>query len=132
MISFKQFMSEAYEELAEALITFAGQAYPKFGNVVILAGGAGSGKGFVKDKLVGIEGFNFDVDALKSLVMRTPSLVDKIKDAFGVDPTQLNLRNPSDVAKLHEIIGDELKLDDKRKKCYLHLYFLRIHQESPI
>lgn len=116
MITFKQFIAESYEDLNEALITFAGQAYPKFGNVVILAGGAGSGKGFVKDKLVGVEGFNFDVDELKSLAMRTPQLVDKIKTQFGVDPTKLNLKNPGDVAKLHEIIGDELKLDDKRKK----------------
>lgn len=31
-------------ELEEALITFGGKAYPKFGTVVIQAGGAGSGK----------------------------------------------------------------------------------------
>jgi hypothetical protein len=67
MLSFKQYLNENLSELTEALITFSGQAYPKFGNVVILAGGAGSGKGFVKDKLIGIEGFNFDVDELKSL-----------------------------------------------------------------
>lgn len=41
MKSFKDFTS-----LDEALITFGGKAYPKFGQVVILAGGAGSGKGF--------------------------------------------------------------------------------------
>ena len=38
MKSFKDFTS-----LDEALITFGGKAYPKFGQVVILAGGAGSG-----------------------------------------------------------------------------------------
>lgn len=117
MLSFKQYLNENLSALTEALITFSGQAYPKFGNVVILAGGAGSGKGFVKDKLIGIEGFNFDVDELKSLSMRTPKLVQKIKNQFGVDPSSLNLKNPTDVAKLHEIIGDELKLDDRRKKA---------------
>ncbi len=52
MLSFNNFMKESFSELSEALITFAGQAYPKFGNVIILAGGAGSGKGFIKDKLI--------------------------------------------------------------------------------
>ena len=36
-------------QLQEALITFGGKPYPKFGNIVILAGGAGSGKGFIRD-----------------------------------------------------------------------------------
>ena len=35
-----------HKSLQEKLITFGKKAYPKFGNVVILAGGAGSGKGF--------------------------------------------------------------------------------------
>lgn len=116
MLSFTNFMKESFSELSEALITFAGQAYPKFGNVIILAGGAGSGKGFVKDKLIGAEGYNFDVDALKSLAMRTPKLIEKIKNEFGVDPSALDLKKPSDVEKLHDIIGTSLELDDKRKK----------------
>jgi hypothetical protein len=116
MLSFYNFMKESFSDLSEALITFAGQAYPKFGNVIILAGGAGSGKGFVKDKLIGAEGYNFDVDSLKSLSMRTPKLIELIKKEFGVDPSQLDLKKPEDVAKLHEIIGDALQLDDKRTK----------------
>lgn len=117
MLSFHSFIQESFADLTEALITFAGQAYPKFGNVIILAGGAGSGKGFVKDKLIGAEGYNFDVDELKSLSMRTPKLVELIKKQFGVDPSKLDLKKPEDVAKLHEIIGDALQLDDKRKQA---------------
>lgn len=117
MLSFNQFVTESFSDLTEALITFAGQTYPKFGNVIILAGGAGSGKGFVKDKLIGAEGYNFDVDELKSLSMRTPNIIEKIKKEFGVDPSKLNLKKPDDVAKLHEIIGDAMKLDDKRKQA---------------
>jgi len=116
MLSFNSFIKESFSDLTEALITFAGQAYPKFGNVIILAGGAGSGKGFVKDKLIGAEGYNFDVDELKSLSMRTPKIVDRIQKEFGVDPSKLDLKKPDDVAKLHEIIGDALQLDDKRKQ----------------
>lgn len=110
------FTFNEYNQLTEALITFAGKAYPKFGNVVIMAGGAGSGKGFVKDKLVGMEGFVFDVDRMKSLAMKAPKLRSKVKDEFGVDLSNLNLKNSDDVFKLHAIIGDELKLDDKKLK----------------
>ena len=80
MLSFEKFMTEEYGELSEKLITFAKQAYPKFGNILILAGGAGSGKGFIKDKLVGMEGFTFDVDALKTLAAKTPAIAKKVKD----------------------------------------------------
>jgi predicted kinase len=116
MLSFYSFIQESFSDLTEALITFAGQAYPKFGNVIILAGGAGSGKGFIKNKLIGAEGYNFDVDQLKSLSMRTPKIIERIKTEFGLDPSKLDLKKPEDVAKLHEIIGDSLNLDDKRKQ----------------
>ena len=119
MLSLKSFLKEERLELIEKLITFAGQAYPKFGNIVIMAGGAGSGKGFVKDKLVGLEGYTFDVDQLKSLASKTPAIVKKIKDEMGIDLKDLaaNLKNPENVAKLHEIIGGYLGLDDARQKA---------------
>jgi hypothetical protein len=75
-----EYIKEQYDILLEKLITFGGQAYPNFGNVVIMAGGAGSGKGFVKDNLVGMEGFVFDVDELKTLAAKTPMIIKKIKD----------------------------------------------------
>ena len=120
MLSFKNYLAEEQQELIEKLITFGGQAYPKFGNIIIMAGGAGSGKGFVKDNLIGAEGFVFDVDALKSLASKTPAIRKKVKDELGVDLENLaaNLKNPDNVAKLHEIIGDYLNLDDKRMKAF--------------
>lgn len=113
-----EMLTEEYGLLAEKLITFAKQAYPKFGNVVIMAGGAGSGKGFVKDKLVGIEGYTFDVDALKTMASRTMAIAKKVKEEIGVDMAELsaNLKNPENVSKLHEIISGYLGLDDKRLK----------------
>lgn len=113
-----EYVSEQYDVLLEKLITFGGQAYPKFGNVIIMAGGAGSGKGFVKDKLVGAEGFTFDVDALKTLAAATPAIQKRVKKDMGVDIADLaaNLKTPENVSKMHEIIGDYLKLDDRRTK----------------
>lgn len=62
----------------EALITFGGKAYPKSGHVVILAGGAGSGKGFILNKLLGIEGKVFDVDMVKSLSLKRMDFLDRL------------------------------------------------------
>jgi len=113
-----EMLSENAEALMEKLITFGGKAYPKFGNIVIMAGGAGSGKGFVKDNLVGIEGKVFDVDELKTLAAKTPAIRKKVKDELGVDLGALasNLKDPENVGKLHSIIGDYLNLDNKVKK----------------
>lgn len=122
MLSFTQYINEM-QQLSEALITFGGKAYPRFNNVVILAGGAGSGKGFIKEKLVGIEGYNFDVDELKLLAVRTPGLIKKIKDEMGFDISNLDpkkhknaLKDEKNVGKLHAIIGDFLELDDNKLK----------------
>ncbi len=119
MLTFEKFMAEEYGELSEKLITFAKQAYPKFGNILILAGGAGSGKGFVKDKLVGLEGYTFDVDALKTLASKTPAIIKKVKDELGDDLSVLgaNLKTPENVGRLHAIIGEYLNLDDKRTQA---------------
>ena len=113
-----EMLEESYDMLIEKLITFGGKAYPKYGNVVIMAGGAGSGKGFVKDKLVGIEGKVFDVDELKSLASKTPAIQKRVKDELGVDLADLasDLKNPENVSKLHEIIGDYLKVSDRQTK----------------
>jgi hypothetical protein len=83
-----------------------------------MAGGAGSGKGFILGKLVGAEGKVLDVDELKTLASKTPAIIKRVKDELGVDLPQLakSLKNPDNVGKLHGIMGDYLKLDSKREK----------------
>jgi len=118
MLGFQDFHDKTQiEELCEALITFGGKAYPKFNNVIIMAGGAGSGKGFVLSNLVGAEGYVFDVDALKTLASKSKLLQDRVKKEFGDDLTQLaaNLKKPENVSRLHEII-DGLGISDRRTK----------------
>ena len=111
-----EYVQEQYDILFEKLITFGGKAYPQFGNIVIMAGGAGSGKGFVKDSLVGIEGKVFDVDELKRLAAAVPAIQKKIQSELGLDLKNIasDLKKPENVSKLHEIIGDYLNLDDKK------------------
>lgn len=119
MESFKEYMLNE-EELKEALITFSKQAYPKFNTVVIMAGGAGSGKGFVLSNLVGVEGYTFDVDAVKTLSMAAKGITHKIKQKFGKDISKFDLKNPSNVADLHAFVSGffgEYGIDDARKKA---------------
>lgn len=115
----EEYLSEQYDVLLEKLITFGGQAYPKFGNIVIMAGGAGSGKGFIKNKLVGIEGKTFDVDELKGAAAASPAIQARIKKELGLDIQKIgaDLKKPENVAKMHQIVGDYLDLDNRVKKA---------------
>ena len=127
MQSFNSFLKEEVllaeeqaEMLMEKLITFGGKAYPKYGHIVLMAGGAGSGKGFILSNLVGVEGKVFDVDELKSLASRTPAIKKKIKDEMGIDMEELasNLKNPENVGKLHDIIANVLKVDKRKEQAF--------------
>lgn len=112
-----EMLHESSEMIFEKLITLGGKAYPKFGNVVIMAGGAGSGKGFISSNLLGIEGKVFDVDALKSLSLRAKKIGELAKEKFGVDLGAMDLRNPDNVGTLHDIIGNELNLPKKQQSA---------------
>ena len=109
------YLSEQYDILIEKMITFGGKTSPKYGNVVILAGGMASGKGFVKSNLIGVDGYSFDPDALKPLVASAPKLVKMIKKEFGRDvPALAADMNPKNATILHNLIGKQLKIGDRR------------------
>lgn len=108
MISFLE-----HKELQEKLIVFGKKAYPKFGNVVILAGGAGSGKGFQLEKLLGIEGKVFDVDKLKELAVKSEKFAKQIKDETGQDLKTFDMRDSDKVSKLHDILSSVYNLPKK-------------------
>jgi hypothetical protein len=114
MNGLEHFLNES-EELNEKLITFGGKAYPKFGNAVLLAGGAGSGKGFVKDKLLGIEGQVYDVDEVKQLALKSDMIKKMAEKETGKDISKFDLKNPDDVSTLHTILDETLNVIDKRK-----------------
>lgn len=103
-------------ELLEKLMTFGGRVYPKFGNIVILAGGAGSGKGFTLANLIGIEGKVFDVDKLKSLAMKSKNISNRIKKEQGIDVSTFDLKNPDNVARLHNILDGEYNIPDRNQR----------------
>ena len=105
-MNFKSYLNE--ENLDEALITF-GNKRPKYNQAVIIAGGAGSGKGFVIENLIGIQAKVLDVDQIKGMIIHpgTPKLNKKILAKYGIDVTKMDLRNPEEVSKLHQI-NDEM------------------------
>lgn len=114
MLNFQEFMNEL---LLEKLMIFGKRAYPKFGHVVILAGGAGSGKGYQRENLLGIEGKVFDVDELKKMVIKSTKLAQQIKDETGQDIKSINLRIPANVSRMHEIIGDMYNIPNKHQQA---------------
>ncbi len=105
-MGFKLYYSEKL--LIEKLITFGGKAYPKNGNIVILMGGSGSGKGYQIKNLLGIEGKIIDVDRLKELALKSPLMRTKYPELKTV-----NLKNPEDVFRVHDIVNKKEKLNKK-------------------
>ena len=72
----------------------------KYGQVVFLAGGAGSGKGFAAKNFMEGEKFKIrDVDEWKNIFLRIAVLKKKYKEI-----RHLKMRNPNDVATLHQWI----------------------------
>lgn len=83
-------------ETEERVVKFRGEVYPKFGQAVILAGGSGSGKGFVQSSgIIPLDAKVFDVDKLKELYLKAQER-GKIDD-----PKNYDMRNPEDVSALH-------------------------------
>lgn len=125
----------------EAGLTVGDAIYPKNNNVLILAGGAGSGKGFVTDKIIFFEGKKFDVDELKLgfLKFKDDKKYQKMFDEFidTIDPSQkkayetvqqfvkegrkgldeLNLKNTLHTSVLHFFVA-WTGLDVKRKNLF--------------
>ena len=87
-----------YQELEEKLILFNNGK--RYGQIVFMAGGAGSGKGFAIDNYMEKEKFKVrDVDEWKKALIK----LAKTKDSNS-ELAKLNLRNPKDVFKLHSIV----------------------------
>ena len=86
--------------LTEKLIVINGTKGKKYGNVIILAGGAASGKGFAVANFM--EGNLYkirDIDEVKTLFLKIAELKDKYPEIRGLD-----LSRADDVGKLHQFI----------------------------
>ena len=96
MFSFSKFLAEQY--LEEKLIMY--NQGKRYGQIVFLAGGAGSGKGFAIRNFMEKEKFKVrDVDEWKRAFMKMADLQGKYPEIKG-----LNLKNSKDVAKIHVFV----------------------------
>ena len=110
MLTFSQFLAEKY--LEEKLIMY--NQGKRYGQIVFLAGGAGSGKGFAIANFMEKEKFKVrDVDEWKKAFMKIADAQDKYPEIKG-----LKLSNPRDVAKIHMFVK---KLGIKEKSIDLML-----------
>ncbi len=107
-----------YIRLHESLITFGGKTFPKFNNIVIIAGGPASGKSFIRKYLLGLSGKIFDVDQLKDLTLLTIELKNKIKEKFTIDLDNFDFNDAEKVSELHSILRG-MKIQDKKIKTFL-------------
>ena len=93
--------------LEEALIQLANQKDSHFGQVVILAGGAGSGKGTVLKHLIDVKGKVFDVDELKSWMPRIGEWRKALQKALpNADLDSNYLNTPENVKAAHQVAVD--------------------------
>ena len=98
-------------------VTFGGQANPPYGWSVCLAGGPGSGKGFVKNTMFLLDFKSFDVDELKkkfNKAIKNPSSSFK----KYTDKDNYDMSNPEDVSDLHNVVKHG-GWEDKIKKNVL-------------
>ena len=110
MLSFQKYLTEQY--LEEKIILY-GQG-KRYGQIVFLAGGAGSGKGFAISNFMEKEKFKIrDVDEWKKAFI-------KLADTKGTHPELkgLQLRNPKDVYKVHMFVK-EIGIKDKSLELLL-------------
>jgi len=92
------FVDKLYKQLDEKLIMY--NQGKRYGQVVFLAGGAGSGKGFAIQNFMEGDKFKIrDVDEWKKAFIKIDELKKKYPEVRG-----LNLREPKDVFKLHMFV----------------------------
>lgn len=109
MKTFKEFLEERALNIGDKSVS-----YPKFGNILILAGGAGSGKGFASERIINFEGKRFDVDAVKTSLLKwkPAELSKKFAEQTGRYLESINLSDPVDASLIHQFVADN-KIADK-------------------
>lgn len=108
MLNFKQYLTEQ-ELLNEKLLLINNGK--KYGQIVFLAGGAASGKGFASANFMNNQDYKVrDVDEMKKLFLTLNKLKHKYPELDG-----LNLKNPKDVFKLHAFVEKKGTVDSSMK-----------------
>lgn len=107
-------LSEALLKLDEKALMIGGNKSFSAPNnhILVLAGGAGSGKGFVLTSIINFEGKKFDVDDLKQKIADIGKshtengkiFAEKFKEYAGWDISKFNIENPEHVKTMHTFV----------------------------
>ena len=100
------------------------------GQIVILAGGAASGKGFVYQYGIDITGKHLDVDEVKEMLLRCKPILAYIREKTGKDLSSFNLKNPEHVVALHKMV-EGLGFADIRTKDFFKSVLLAPKDRKP-
>ena len=85
-------------------------AYPKDGQILIMAGGGGSGKSFILENLLLFEGKIFNIDKSKEFLRiygkKKPNgtIAKKFKDRYGYELKDISLKNSQHCNDIHEFL----------------------------
>lgn len=85
-------------------------AYPKEGQILIMAGGGGSGKSFILENLLLFEGKVFNIDHSKECLRlygkKKPDgkIAQKFKQRYGYELKDISLKNPQHCNDIHEFL----------------------------
>lgn len=111
-------------ELAEKLILYNGGR--KYGQIVFLAGGAGSGKGFARQKFISAESYKVrDVDELK-LAFQELSALDKFTTKQFMEKYGNNLSEKDRALVQTEMLDKGLTISKLKLNNPMHVYLLHM------
>lgn len=103
MKTFLDFKSYLTEKL---VIVGGGKPY---GQIIFLAGGAGSGKSFAIQNFINSHNYKiFDPDAFKTPFLKWNDITKKYPELLGK-----NQKNPKDATFVHEFLRDKISLEDR-------------------
>lgn len=111
-MTFKQYLIEEAQPIEEAglIINKNDGAYPKDGQILIMAGGGGSGKSFILENLLLFEGKVFNIDQSKEFLRiygkKKPngSIALKFKNKYGYELKDISLKNSQHCNDIHEFL----------------------------
>lgn len=113
-----------YEELNEKLILY--NSGKKYGQIVFLAGGAGSGKGFAREKFISAESFKIrDVDELK-LAFQQLSALDKFTTKQFMEKYGKNLSEKDRALVQSEMLDQRITISKLNMRNPTHVYLLHM------
>lgn len=122
MLSFCKFLEEKVLNIGDRSV-----AYPKFGNILICAGGSGSGKSFVVNKMFSFEGKRFDTDNIKLSILSSKhsQVAAKFFNETGRTVDSITPLDPDDVSLLHKFVSD----NEYNERAILTFFMAQMHSQ---